>query len=54
MVKTDATLLFAYPFCYKYDEEDKVTNAFNELHGKECSFQNNNIICTSPVVTDYI
>ena len=28
---------FIYPFSYKYDVEEKVTNNFNEIHGKECS-----------------
>ena len=50
--KIDAALLFAYCFCYKYDEKEKVTNTFNELYGKECSVQNDNIIWTSPIVTD--
>ena len=35
--KTDANLLFVFPFSYKYNAEDEVTNMFNELHGKEYS-----------------
>ena len=35
--KTVAALLFVYTFCYKYDEEEKETNSFNKLHGKNFS-----------------
>ena len=52
--KTDANLLFVYPFPYKYDIEDKVTNTFNELHDKTCSLNNNNIIWAGSIVIDDI
>ena len=49
--KTDKFFLFPYHISCKYGAEDKVTNKFNELHGKECSLQNDEIIWTSPIVT---
>ena len=47
-------MLFVHPFSHTYDTEEKVSNHFNQLHGKECSLQNDNIILTSPIVIDDI
>ena len=52
--KIDTALLFLYPFCYKYDEEEEVKNTLNELYGKTFSFQNDNIIWISLIVIDDI
>ena len=46
--KTD-DLLFVYPFDYNIDEENKITQTFNELDGKSCLLQDGISIWTSPV-----
>ena len=46
----DVALLFIYSFCYKYEEEEKITNTFKELHSKE--YFSRMILFLNPIVTD--
>ena len=39
---------------YNYDEKEKVTKKFNELHGRYYTFNNTTIEWTNPIVTDII
>ena len=49
--KIESNFLFIYPYSYNYDEEEKVTNKFNELYGRECTFNNTTIEWTNPIKT---
>ena len=46
--KTD-DLLFVYPFNYNIDEENEITQTFNELDGKSCFLRDGRSIWTSHV-----